>query len=113
MFEDSLIESGNRLKTKRGWTSIVSFTIQIGIIGVMVLIPLIFTEALPKGQLMFLLVARPATASTSAASSRSGENREAGPERHRERRTAHADQDSKKVQKIKEDEAPPRMARLA
>jgi len=59
MFEDSLIESGGRLKTKRGWTSIVSFTIQIGIIGVMVLIPLIFTEALPKGQMMFLLVAPP------------------------------------------------------
>jgi periplasmic protein TonB len=59
MFEDSLIESGGRLKTKRGWTSIVSFTIQLGIIGVMVLIPLIFTEALPKGQMMFLLVAPP------------------------------------------------------
>ncbi|MGA1984860.1 MAG: energy transducer TonB [Candidatus Sulfotelmatobacter sp.] len=59
MFEDSLIESGGRLKTKRGWTSIVSFAIQMGIIGVMVLIPLIFTEALPKGQMMFLLVAPP------------------------------------------------------
>ena len=59
MFEDSLIESGGKLKTKRGWTSIVSFGIQIGIIGVMVLIPLIFTEALPKGQMMFLLVAPP------------------------------------------------------
>src|SRR5580693_10731074 len=59
MFEDSLIESGGRLKTKRGWTSFVSFAIQIGIIGVMVLIPLIFTEALPKGQMMFLLVAPP------------------------------------------------------
>jgi len=59
MFEDSLIESGGRLKTKRGWTSIVSFAIQIMIVGVMVLIPLIFTEALPKGQMMFLLVAPP------------------------------------------------------
>jgi len=59
MFEDSLIESGGKLKTKRGWTSIISFTIQIGIIGIMVLIPLIFTEALPKGQMMFLLVAPP------------------------------------------------------
>jgi periplasmic protein TonB len=59
MFEDSLIESGNRLKTKRGWTSIVSFALQMCIIGVMVLIPLIFTEALPKGQMMFLLVAPP------------------------------------------------------
>src|ERR1041385_3649093 len=59
MFEDSLIESGGKLKTKRGWTSIVSFAIQIGIIGVMVLIPLIFTEALPKQQLMTSLVAPP------------------------------------------------------
>jgi protein TonB len=59
MFEDSLIESGGRLKTKRGWTSLVSFIIQIGIICVMVLIPLIFTEALPKQQLMTFLVAPP------------------------------------------------------
>jgi periplasmic protein TonB len=59
MFEDSLIESGGRLKTKRGWTSIVSFAIQCGIVGVMILIPLIFTEALPKGTTMFLLVAPP------------------------------------------------------
>jgi protein TonB len=59
MFEDSLIESGGRLKTKRGWTSAVSFLIQIGIICVMVLIPLIFTEALPKQQLMTFLVAPP------------------------------------------------------
>jgi protein TonB len=59
MFEDSLIESGGRLKTKRGWTSIVSFAIQIMIVGVMVLIPLIFTEALPKQQLMTFLVAPP------------------------------------------------------
>jgi protein TonB len=59
MFEDSLIESGGRLKTKRGWTSLVSFALEFMIIGVMVLIPLIFTEALPKGTTMFLLVAPP------------------------------------------------------
>jgi protein TonB len=59
MFEDSLIESGGKLKTKRGWTSLVSFALEFMIIGVMVLIPLIFTEALPKGQMMFLLVAPP------------------------------------------------------
>ena len=29
MFEDSLIESGGRLKTKRGWTSVVSFLLQL------------------------------------------------------------------------------------
>ncbi len=55
MFEDSLIESGGKLKTKRGWTSIISFTLQVMIVGVMILIPLIFTEALPKGTTMFML----------------------------------------------------------
>ncbi len=59
MFEDSLIESGGKLKTKRGRTSAVAFLVEVMIIGVMVLIPLIFTEALPKGQMMFLLVAPP------------------------------------------------------
>ena len=59
MFEDSLIESGGKLRTKRGWTSIVSFAIQFMIIGVMVLIPLIFTEALPKSVQLGFLVAPP------------------------------------------------------
>jgi periplasmic protein TonB len=59
MFEDSLIESGGKLKTKRGATSALAFLIQIGIIIVMILVPLIFTEALPRTQLMTLLVAPP------------------------------------------------------
>lgn len=59
MFEDSLIESGGKLKTKRGWTSLISFALQVVIVGIMVLIPLIFTEALPKTQLMTFLVAPP------------------------------------------------------
>jgi protein TonB len=59
MFEDSLIESGGKLKTKRGWTTALSVLIQVGIVCVMILIPLIFTEALPKQQLMTFLVAPP------------------------------------------------------
>jgi periplasmic protein TonB len=59
MFEDSLIESGNRLKTKRGRTTTVSFILEAIVIGVLVLIPLLFTEALPKAQLMMALVAPP------------------------------------------------------
>jgi periplasmic protein TonB len=59
MFEDSLIESGGKLKTQRGRTSMVAFILEAMIIGVMVLIPLIFTEALPKTQLMTFLVAPP------------------------------------------------------
>ncbi len=59
MFEDSLLESGGRLKTKRGWTTSFGLLVQVGLLVVMVLMPLIFTEALPKQQLMTFLVAPP------------------------------------------------------
>lgn len=59
MFEDSLIESGGKLRTKRGMTTTVSFLLQAVLVGVLVLIPLLFTEALPKAQLMTFLVAPP------------------------------------------------------
>jgi periplasmic protein TonB len=59
MFEDSLLESGGRLKTKRGATTFFSFILEVVIIGILILIPLIYTEALPKQQLMTFLVAPP------------------------------------------------------
>ena len=59
MFEDSLIESGGRLKTKRGATTLFSFVLQMILLGVLILIPLLYTEALPKQQLMTFLVAPP------------------------------------------------------
>src|SRR5208337_563398 len=59
MFEDSLLESGGRLKTKRGLYTSLSMIVQVGLLGVLVLIPLLFTEALPKTQLMTFLVAPP------------------------------------------------------
>jgi protein TonB len=59
MFEDSLIESAGRIRTKRGWTTLLSFVLQVFLIGILVLIPLIYTEALPKQQLVSFLVAPP------------------------------------------------------
>src|ERR1700690_2399857 len=59
MFEDSLLESGGKLKTKRGVTTAISFGLQAVLIGVLVVRPLLFTEALPKTQLMSFLVAPP------------------------------------------------------
>jgi len=60
MFEDSLIESGNRFGAKRRLsTTILSFLLQVGLICVLILIPLIYTDALPKGNLMTFLVAPP------------------------------------------------------
>ena len=59
MFEDSLIESGNRLKTHRGRAALFSFGLQAILVIILVLIPLLITEALPKQQLTTFLVAPP------------------------------------------------------
>src|SRR5437773_1030567 len=48
MFEDSLIESGGKLTTKRGKTTTFAVILQVVIIIVMILIPMVFTEAVPK-----------------------------------------------------------------
>jgi len=59
MFEDSLVESGGKLKTKQGRTTVVAFIFEFIFIGVLVLLPLIFTQALPTKQLMTLITAPP------------------------------------------------------
>lgn len=59
MFEDSLIESGGRLSTKRGRMTFISFILEAVIVGIMILIPLMFTEALPKAMTMTFLAAPP------------------------------------------------------
>lgn len=59
MFEDSLIESGGRLSTKRGRMTFISFMLEAVIVGIMILIPLMFTEALPKAMTMTFLAAPP------------------------------------------------------
>jgi protein TonB len=59
MFEDSLVESGGKLRTKRGATTFISFLLEFLFLGVLVLLPLIFTEALPTKQLMTMLTAPP------------------------------------------------------
>jgi len=59
MFEDSLLESGGRRKKGNPWTTLLSFVLQIGLLGMLILVPLIYTDALPKQQLMTFLVAPP------------------------------------------------------
>jgi protein TonB len=59
MFEDSLVESAGRIRTRRGVTTFLSFALQMLLLGVLVLIPLIYTEALPKAQMMTFIAAPP------------------------------------------------------
>src|SRR5258708_35906723 len=58
MFEDSLVESAGRLKTKK-WPKIVTFVGEALLVGFLVLLPLLITEALPNGQLNTFLVSPP------------------------------------------------------
>jgi periplasmic protein TonB len=59
MFEDSLVESSGRIKTNQRWTTSLSFLVQALLVGVLVLIPLIMTDALPTRLLMAAIVAPP------------------------------------------------------
>jgi protein TonB len=57
MFEQSLLEDVGR--TRRPWTVAVSFILQCLLVGLLILVPLIYTDTLPKTQLMSFLVAPP------------------------------------------------------
>jgi periplasmic protein TonB len=58
MFDD-LVLSGKNKPTHKRWTVILSTAVQALILGIMILIPLIYTEALPKTLLNTFLVAPP------------------------------------------------------
>jgi protein TonB len=57
MFEQTFVEGVG--KTNRGWTVVVSFIGQVLLVGIGVIIPMIYFDALPKGQLTSFLVAPP------------------------------------------------------
>ena len=54
---DQLVVSGEMQKTHKPWAVTLSAIVQVVILGVLILIPLIYTEALPKGMLNTFLVA--------------------------------------------------------
>src|SRR6266571_7079067 len=57
MFEQSFVDGVG--KTNKPWTVMLSFLVQTLCIGIAILIPLLFTDALPKTQLTSFLVAPP------------------------------------------------------
>jgi protein TonB len=57
MFDDLVVSSANPKRTNSWWTVMLSSAVQVGIVVVMILIPLIYTEALPKETLTTFLVA--------------------------------------------------------
>jgi len=59
LFATSLLEYGGGDKTRRRGATMISFIIQCLLIGVALIVPLMFTDALPQAQLLTLLVAPP------------------------------------------------------
>src|SRR5579883_2710745 len=57
MFEQTFVEAENQ--TRKGASVFVSFLVQVLVIGVLILIPLIYTEVLPKATLTSLLTPPP------------------------------------------------------
>ena len=59
MFEEMVVSSQSSKKTNKPWTVVVSMIVQVTLLGILILIPLIYTEALPKAMLSTMLVAPP------------------------------------------------------
>jgi protein TonB len=59
MFEQTLLENDKTIASHRGRTTAVSFLLQMVVVTIVVLIPLMFTEALPLKELTTTLVAPP------------------------------------------------------
>jgi periplasmic protein TonB len=59
LFSDSLLESGVRDRTRRSVATTVSFILQCVFAGFLLIVPLMFTEALPTQQLLTFLIAPP------------------------------------------------------
>ena len=57
MFADSLLDSTWADRSRRGWTTIVSFAAETAVAGVLILLPLFYTQVLPQFQLISRLVA--------------------------------------------------------
>jgi protein TonB len=59
MFDEMVVSSPKGKKTNKPWTVILSMIFQTAFLAVLILIPLIYTEALPKTMMATLLVAPP------------------------------------------------------
>jgi protein TonB len=59
MFDDLVISSAQPTMTNKPWTVVLSAILQAALLGILILIPLIYTEALPKQMLTTFLVAPP------------------------------------------------------
>src|SRR5438270_10351406 len=59
MFDEMVVSSPHPTRTKKPMTVVISAVVQIAFLGILILIPLIYTEALPKTMMATMLTAPP------------------------------------------------------
>jgi periplasmic protein TonB len=59
LFSDSLLETSDLQRRNRTLSAVLSFAVQCALLGVLLVIPLMFTDALPQQQLLTFLMAPP------------------------------------------------------
>lgn len=59
MFEEMVVSTNTSKKTNKPWTMALSMLLQVGLLAILILIPLIYTEALPKTLMSSILLAPP------------------------------------------------------
>ena len=58
-FNDVLLESSGPQRKRRTFAAILSFIVQCLVVGILLIVPLMFTDVLPPGQLLTFLMAPP------------------------------------------------------
>src|SRR5438067_4592170 len=59
MFDEMVVSSPHPTRTKKPMTVVLSAVFQLAFLGILILIPLIYTEALPKTMMATMLTAPP------------------------------------------------------
>jgi protein TonB len=113
LFEVSLLDSSVAQRRRRTWSTLLSFVLQLFLIGLLLLLPLWFTDVLPKQQLLSLLEAPPPPPPPPpppAASTPSAAKVVKGTSNIANGRLRTPSRIPSRVQMIKEDDAPPPVA---
>lgn len=59
MFEEMVVSNQKNKKTNKSWTVMLSMIFQVAFLAILILIPLIYTEALPRAMMSSILLAPP------------------------------------------------------
>jgi protein TonB len=107
LFADSLLDSGQQERTRRKFAAVLSFTFQCLLIGVLLVVPLMFTEELPRQQLLTFLEAPPPPPPPPAAEAVARVVRQIQSDLLTGGQLRTPSRIPEKVQMIREEEAPP------